>query len=718
MGMTDNLGGIETYLINYYRKLNKDNIQFDFTNIYPNKLCFQDEIEQLGGKIYKVSNYYKHPFKYIKEVKKIIRDKHYKIIHCNMNSAVMLYPLIAAKFAGAKIIIAHAHNNSSDKGIIKTILHNINKHFIPLFVNNYFACSEESAKWFFTSTIIKNKKYEVIKNAIDTKKFEFNVEKRIEIRKKLNIAENTLVIGHVGRFATQKNHTFLIDIFKEIQKKKNDSKLILIGIGPKQDEIKEKVKKLELEENVLFLNNRNNVNEIMQAMDVFVLPSLYEGLGIVLVEAQSSGLPSVTTDEIPTIAEVSNKFYRLSLKKTAKMWAETILKCQEEINNREQNEKCKLYDIEKCILDLEEKYKNFNKIKICHFVNGIVNGGVERVILNYFKNINKENYDLHIVTQGENDEKCLQEFNEQGFIVHTVTKKKQSILKNFKDIRKILKNEKFDIIHCHMSTTNLFPLFYGWLEHVKVRINHSHLTVPNISLAEKNFIKFAKLFDTNRFACSKDAAKFLFGTTKNVSIINNAIELEKFEYNEETRRKMRNELNIANDKIIIGHVGRFVEQKNHKFIIEFFNKLYKENKKYQLLLIGTGELEEEIKTKVEELKLNDAVLFLETRNDVNKIMQAMDIFLFPSLYEGLGIVLIEAQTSGLYCLASSNTPIEVKVTDRIKLLDLETEKWKKEIENIEEYDRKSYFKEISSNGFNIKIEASKLDKLYKEMIRK
>lgn len=353
MGMTDNLGGIETYLINYYRNIDKNKVQFDFTNIYSNKLCFQDEMENMGAKIYKVPNYYKHPLKYIFEVKDIIKNNNYEIVHCNMNSAAMLYPLIAAKIAGAKIIIAHSHNSSSDKGVAKTILHNVNKHFIPLFANRYFACSVEAGQWFFSKKIIDSSDFKIIKNAIDINKFKFNEEIRNKVRKSLCIDKNTFVIGHVGRFAKQKNHSFLIDIFNDVVKKNYNSKLILVGIGELQDKIKNKVKILKLESKVLFLNNRNDVNEIMQAMDVFVLPSLYEGLGIVLVEAQSSGLPVITTNQIPSVTKISDNYRCLSLKESSNDWAKEIVMLKKVERT---NVKLNQFDIKVCSNELVQLY--------------------------------------------------------------------------------------------------------------------------------------------------------------------------------------------------------------------------------------------------------------------------------------------------------------------------------------------------------------------------
>lgn len=716
MGMTDNLGGIETYLINYYRNIDKNKIQFDFTNIYPNKLCFQDEMESMGAKIYKVSSYYKHPIKYIKEVKRIIKENNYNIVHCNMNSAAMLYPLIAAKFAGARVIIAHSHNNSSDKGLVKSLLHNINRYFIPLFANNYFACSEEAGKWFYGKKILKSDKFKVIRNSIDHDKFIYNKEIREKVRKALNIKKDTFVVGHVGRFAPQKNHSFLIDIFKDVVRENEDSKLLLIGIGDLQESIKNKVKELGLEDKVLFLNNRNDVNEIMQAMDVFVLPSLYEGLGIVLVEAQASGLPIVTNDEIPSIVKISDNYKTLSLEQSFKEWAREVISTKD--IKREQV-LTNPFDVKDCVIELTNIYNKMNKIKICHFVNGLVNGGVEKVIINYFSNMkNKDDYDLHVITQGESDSKCLKEFEDLGFTIHTVTKKKISLFKNYKDIKNILRKEKFDIVHCHMTTTNFFPLLYSKLSGVKVRISHSHLDNSVIPFMDRVYIRLTRLVSKIRFACSKSASTYLFGKNKNVTIINNAINIDNFKYNEKIRKDIRKELKISDDKIVIGHVGRFVDQKNHAFIIDLFKELSKDNDKYELLLIGTGELEDSIKEKVKKYNLNNKVKFLGTRNDVCNVMQAFDLFVLPSLFEGLGIVLIEAQVSGLKCFASSNTPEEVKVTNNIKLLDLDIDLWKKEINKVKDFKREDKSKEISKHGFDIKIESNKLDSIYKELLNK
>jgi len=353
IGMTDNLGGIETFLINYYRSIDKKKINFDFVNIYDNPLYFEEELKKGKSKIYKLNSYYRNPIKYTKELIKIIQDNNYEIVHCNMNSAVFLWPLIASKIAGAKVIIAHSHNASSDKGFIKSILHWVNKHFIPLFANNFFACSEKAGKWFYSKRIINSNKFYVMKNAIEINKYKFNQKIRIQKRKELNISENTLLIGHVGRFNKQKNHEFLIDIFNEIQKKHKDSKLLLVGIGPLMENIKSKVKEYNLENSVLFLGQRNDVQELMQAMDIFLLPSLYEGLPLVGVEAQAAGLKCIFSDKITKEIKLLKGTEFLPLKKET--WKK-IDKYKQNVKRDNYNKSCNKYNIVNCAQEIYSKY--------------------------------------------------------------------------------------------------------------------------------------------------------------------------------------------------------------------------------------------------------------------------------------------------------------------------------------------------------------------------
>ena len=271
-----NGGGVESVVMNYYRNIDRNRIQFHF-------LCDEDstdipyeEIEKLGGKVIVIPPYQKL-FKYQKELYRIFKENNYKIIHSHIN-ALSVFPLRIAKKAGVPIRIAHSHSTSNKKEWKKNILKMILRPFSKLYANNYFACTEYAGKWLFGKKVVERKELNVINNAIDLKKIEFNENTREDLRKELGIKEDVLVIGHVGRFMKQKNHEFLIDVFEKAIKQDDNIYLILVGQGPLEDKIKEMAKEKGIENKILFLGQRNDVNKLYQAMDIFVLPSLYEGL--------------------------------------------------------------------------------------------------------------------------------------------------------------------------------------------------------------------------------------------------------------------------------------------------------------------------------------------------------------------------------------------------------------------------------------------------------
>ncbi len=312
IGATNNLGGIENYLINYYRNIDKELVMMDFVNMY-DKICFQDEILGNGSKIYNIVDYKKRPFKYIRELKKILIDGEYDVLHFNMNSAIFLQPLIAAKIAKIPVIIAHSHNSSSDKGFLKELLHRIMKKFIPIFSNTFFACSDYAGNWFFSKKILRSNNFYIINNAIETQKFEFNEEIREKMRKEFNIDNDEIVIGHIGRFNKQKNHEFLIKSFKIALESNLKLKLILVGTGPLKEKIESLVKKMNITDNVIFLGQRNDVCNCYQVFDIFALPSLYEGLPLVGIEAQASGCRCLFSDRITAKLKITDTVKYLSI---------------------------------------------------------------------------------------------------------------------------------------------------------------------------------------------------------------------------------------------------------------------------------------------------------------------------------------------------------------------------------------------------------------------
>lgn len=268
--------GVESVVMNYYRNIDKSKVQFHFICDEDSTDIPYEEIEKLGGKVIIVPPYQKL-FKYQKELYKIFKENSYKIVHSHIN-ALSVFPLRIAKKAGVPIRIAHSHSTSNKKEWKKNIVKNILRPFSKVYANHFFACTKHAGEWLFGKKIIERKELNVINNAIDLKKFEFNEKTREDLRKELGIKEDTMVIGHIGRFMKQKNHDFLIDVFNELIKKNENSILMLIGQGPLLNDMKQKVRDLKIEDKVKFIGQVTDVEKYYNIMDIFLFPSIYEGL--------------------------------------------------------------------------------------------------------------------------------------------------------------------------------------------------------------------------------------------------------------------------------------------------------------------------------------------------------------------------------------------------------------------------------------------------------
>ncbi len=354
-------GGVESVVMNYYRHIDKSKIQFDFICDDDSTNIPYEEIEKLGGKVILIPPYQK-VFKYHNRLKKVLKEGNYKIVHSHINT-LSVFSLFAAKCAGVPVRIAHSHSTTNKKEKKKNSLKQTLRPFSKVFATDYMCCSELAGRWLFGNKEYDNGNVYLLNNAIDLDKFKYDEEKRKKKRKELNIEDDTLVIGHVGRFVEQKNHRFLIDIFNEVHKQKENSILLLAGQGPLMEEMKEKVKILGIEDSVNFLGQRNDINELYQVMDLFLFPSLYEGLGMVAVEAQVSGLPCVVSTEIPKIAKVTKKITFINLENKIEIWTEIIFKYLKNINRKNINftDGIKKYDIIKETTKFEKKYLNSYK---------------------------------------------------------------------------------------------------------------------------------------------------------------------------------------------------------------------------------------------------------------------------------------------------------------------------------------------------------------------
>ena len=316
-----NNGGVEAVVMNYYRHIDREKVQFDFIVDEDSTVIPKDEIESLGGRVFIVPPYQKLN-KYIPALIKLFKENQYKIVHSHINT-LSVFPLFAAKRAGITVRIAHNHSTAAKGETKKNILKYMLRPFAKVYATHYAACSTYAAEWLFGKKTVEQGKVTIFNNAIDLDKFKFDENVRNEVRKELGI-EDKFVIGHVGRFCYQKNQEFLIDVFAEVYKQNPNAVLLLIGEGEDKKNIEQKVNDIKLK-NVMFLGNRNDVYRIYNAMDVFILPSRYEGLPVVGVEAQANGLPCLLSDKMTRETKMTENAEFLSIDDGVQKWADSIL---------------------------------------------------------------------------------------------------------------------------------------------------------------------------------------------------------------------------------------------------------------------------------------------------------------------------------------------------------------------------------------------------------
>ena len=361
VGMTRNLGGIETYLIEQFRHLDKSKIDYDFVNITGEySICYEDEILASGSKIFKVVSRHKNPLlHYWQWFNILLQNKGvYDVIVLNTNSLEYVFPLVLGKIFGIPVRVIHSHNSGFEnkQGLARRLLVGMNKKLLAWSANLRFACSQFAGQWMF-----KDNPYHVIYNAIDIHKYDADLAVRDEMRQALNL-DTALTLLHVGRFSYQKNHSFLLDIFKEVHSIQPDSVLLLVGDTTEESEflteVKRKIKAYGLENVVRLLARRDDVNKIMQAADVLVMPSFFEGLTVVGIEAQASDLPLLLSDTVTKELGLLPSTQFISLEAGPTAWAEAI------VNSKQHNRQSRYEELKAAGYDIGNETERVEKLLI------------------------------------------------------------------------------------------------------------------------------------------------------------------------------------------------------------------------------------------------------------------------------------------------------------------------------------------------------------------
>jgi len=621
-------GGVESVIMNYYRHIDRSKIQFDF-------ICDEDstnipygEIEKLGGKVILCPPYQKLP-KYLKFLKQLFREKKYRIVHSNINT-LSVFPLYAAKKAGVPVRIAHSHSTSNPREWKKNLMKNALRLFSKKYATDYFACSELAGRYLFGGKTFDKGEVKIIRNAIDVEKFKFDSEARKKLRKEIGIADDDFVIGHIGRFVEQKNHRFLIDVFAEVKKEKKNVKLVLVGQGPLREEMEQKVKDLGLEKDVFFLGQRSDTNKLYSVFDVFCLPSLYEGLPVVGVEAQVNGVPCVFSDRITKEAVVNRNVELIDIEKSSKEVAKSVLECAERAEEKDYP-----FDINTQIQQMEAFYKEKSKPVILHIVGSNIFSGLEKVSLEIIENLSKD-FDFYYVTKPGKIEEVLKRENIKYKLI-----KKVSI----SEIRRVIKETKPALIHAHDYRASCMSA----LATSKVPVI-SHLHANPLWIKKVNAQSLLYAF------CARKFKKILLvsNVIRDEFVFKKALEGKtECVFNPFSAEEVRKKAGSTDKKEYdICCVGRLAEPKDPFMFCDIIAGLKKDFPNIKAVWVGDGEYREQIERKIEENNLSKNIYLAGFQENPYKFMAKSKIFVLPTKWEGFGLSVLEARSLGLPCVVS------------------------------------------------------------------
>ena len=619
-------GGVESVIMNYYRHLDHTKIQFDFICDEDSTRIPYDEIKKLGGRVFLVPKYQKLP-QYLKVLEDLFRKNHYRIVHSNVNT-LSVFPLYAAKKAGVPIRISHSHSTSNVREWKRNIIKNILRTFSKRYATDYFACSELAGRYLFGSKTFDRGEVKIIHNAIDLDKFKFDPIARKNLRKELGIDDETIVIGHVGRFVQTKNHHFLIYAFKKYHNKNPNAKLLLIGTGPLEEKIKAKVKKLNLEDSVLFLGQRNDTNKLYSVMDIFCLPSLYEGLPVAGIEAQAAGLPCVYSDKVTIEADAANNAYYASIKNIYSYLQTLEQAIANRVKNRNNIKFSKHFQISSNVNILEKFYQQ--PLRVMHLISTDVFSGAENVacqIINLFKD-NQEYIMTYCTVIGKNKEalEC------RGINTTELDRF------NLKSIKKACSSFKPNIIHAHDPKAAIAAVLTNNKQNIISHIHSNHRYMRKITLKsliyhfyiEKHIIGIIWVSNSARdeYVFAKNIPKTLPSY-----VIQNVVD------GNQLKSIAKTDKNNYNFDIIF--LGRLEDVKDPLRFVKLIEKI-KQHQEIKVAMVGDGSLRSQVEEEINKLSLNKNIVLFGNQVNPYKILLNSKILVITSKYEGMPMNALEA----------------------------------------------------------------------------
>lgn len=632
-------GGVESVIMNYYRHLDHSKVQFDFICDEDSTRIPYDEIKKLGGRVFLVPKYQNLP-KYLKALERLFKENQYRIVHSNINT-LSVFPLYAAKKAGVPIRISHSHSTSNPKEWKRNLIKNILRPFSKRYATDYFACSEKTGIYQFGKR--KSKLVKIIPNSIDIEKFKFRSKDRQEIRAELGIEEDTIVIGHIGRFVETKNHQFIIHSFSKLHQKNPDTKLILIGDGPLLEKTRKTVRDLGLEESVLFLGRKENIAPYYSVFDIFFLPSLYEGMPMSGIEAQVSGLKCIFSSSFSKDTAIipGNVLFLSNEDK------ESLINGVEYFNNQINSREVPLKEIEKVDIEkntpiLQSMYNK--KTKIMHLVSTDSFSGAENVacqIINLFKD--ESSYDMrYCAVIGKNKE--------------ALEIRKIPVLKldkfNIHDIKKVIREYNPDIIHAHDPKSTIASVIASRGKKIIAHIHSNHRYMRKISIKSCIFHFYIEKRISSIIWVSDSALnEYIFN--KKINKKTNSIVLRNVVNPNELKDIAINDKNKYSFDLVF--LGRMEDVKNPLRFIDIISQIQKNKRDIKVAMIGDGSLMNEVKAKVNALGLAKNITIFGNLINPYKILLSSKILVITSRYEGTPMNALESIACGIPIVS---TPVD------------------------------------------------------------
>ncbi len=723
VGLDVNLGGIETYLLKISRNIDKSRFSFDFLAFDNVKPCFYDELSALGCHFKYITSRRKSWVRHIEDFKDLLHKERYDVVHCHFNSLTDISYVKEALKGGCKVIV-HSRNAGNALGSSSKILGMLNKRRLPSKRITCAAVSDKAGEWMFG----EGSDFLVLNNGLDTEQYRFSTIKRNRIREEFGIDSKTEIIVNVGALRTQKNHLFLIDVFDSYHRMHEDSILILVGEGELEQEILQKTEKLGLSGSIIFAGRRGDIPDILSASDKFLFPSLYEGFPNALIEAETSGLWCVASSTITEQACLDN-CARVSLDSPIPEWVKAL----EASYDKERSSCVDMvekagFGIKQEMARLEGLYESLaGKCRVLELIGGSsTDGGAETLVKDYVLNIDRSRFETAVFVDwlfpGTANTRILTESKQLVYTAYPAYSVFWRGMNKFfrrplmiNAIKKTIKAFNPEVIHVHLAALD-------YLSELKTEIEGRKLLYTCHSTVEAKLIQHPEE-DRGAMILARDCgmrfvalhspmAKELdgrYGVNDSI-VINNGIDISRFRTVKESKSEIRSMLSIPEKAFVVGHIGRFVPVKNHDFILKVFGSVKKVKSEACLLLIGDGEQQNEFIEKAKASGLYDSIKMLSNRTDIPQLLKAMDIFIFPSLYEGFPISLIEAQSAGLRCIVSDSVPHGAFITDLVVPMSLDdsVEHWR---DAVLDQDLRGPF-EDHLEDFDIKAAVRDLEKLY------